>query len=409
MRVGVNYPWVDYGWDFGVAPPLWRAADRDPRWLSVIDDDLRRFQTLGITVLRWFILADGLTYGSGSDAPWADARTRRWHFDPPPLGAEALEQFEMLLLRLEAANQSGAEPIQLLPVLIDFHFCEAGTMPVAVNDSSGLASADPDWVKGGRAEAIAGTAKRSRFFDGVLDPLLRVSQAHAGAIFAWELINEPEWITRGWHRGGRSTHPLDAASMTAFLEEGKSRIRQFAFKPTIGFALIDTLRRTGITAEINQFHHYPDGASALARHAFDPRAPGIVGEFATAASDRWPELAPERQTLLDRLRVASSRGYPLAVLWSYRGVDRHTAWTAEVERDLIAFAREQAGLPAGSPIELPAASMGDLRAIGTTPPSRCAAATESGRPCRRAAIVGSHHCWQHRRDDREVRISRTRR
>ena len=70
MRVGLNYPWVDYGWDFGLAPPSWRGADRDPRWVGLIDDDLRRFQALGITVLRWFILADGLTYGSGNEAPW---------------------------------------------------------------------------------------------------------------------------------------------------------------------------------------------------------------------------------------------------------------------------------------------------------------------------------------------------
>ena len=404
MRVGVNYPWVDYGWDFGVAPPSWRGHDDDPRWMSVIDEDLRRFQALGVTVLRWFILADGLTYGSGTGAPWLDPLTGRWHFAAPRLSAEALGHFETLLLRIEAANQSGAEPLQLLPVLIDFHFCEAGAMPVTVDNA-----VDPDWVKGGRAEAIAEAANRQRFFDGVLDPLLRVSQAHAGAIIAWELINEPEWITSGWHPDGQSAHPVDAAAMTSFLTEGKSRIRQFAIKPTIGFAMIDTLRRTGITAEINQFHHYPNGARALERHVFDPRAPGIVGEFATAATDRWPELPRDRQTVLDRLQIASSRGYPLAVPWSYRGVDRHTAWTAEVERDLMAFAGRQARRPAAMPVDLPEASLGDVRAVGTPSQSRCAAETSSGTRCRRRPVAGSTRCWQHQPDHRAVRISRRRR
>ena len=48
--------------------------------------------------------------------------------------------------------------------------------------------------------------------------------------------------------------------------------------------------------------------------------------------------------MLARLRVAAARGYPLAIPWSYRGVDRHTAWSPAVERDLEAFAREQMGI-----------------------------------------------------------------
>jgi hypothetical protein len=114
-------------------------------------------------------------------------------------------------------------------------------------------------------------------------------------------------------------------------------VRLAGFKPTVGFASIGTLRRSGITAELNQFHHYPNGEHRLDPHVFDPRFPGIIGEFATAASDRWPELPINNQRVLDRLVLARSLGYPLAMPWSFRAQDRHTAWSPDVEKDIRAF------------------------------------------------------------------------
>ena len=84
MQVGVNYPWFDYGWDFGLGPPAWRGGRSTPGWYAEIDNHLRLFQRLGISVVRWFILADGLTYGVGDAAPVPDRIARGgWRFDPP--------------------------------------------------------------------------------------------------------------------------------------------------------------------------------------------------------------------------------------------------------------------------------------------------------------------------------------
>jgi len=326
MQVGVNYPWLDYGWDFGTVPPTWRNPETPPQWYGQIDDHLQHFRNLGITVVRWFILADGLTYGSGADAPRLDASGSGWRFDPPPLSPEFLQHFEELLRRFADASANGPSPLQLLPVLIDFHFCKSGT-PVP----------DPGWVKRGRADAITDAIKRRRFLDEGLDPLLRVSQVHRDTIYAWELINEPEWITNNWHPNWWITRPVDEASMRAFLDEGRERIRQAGFKPTIGFALFDTLRDSGIVTEMNQFHHYPGGARTLARHTFDDDRPAIIGELATASTDAWPELPDWGQTLLNRLRMAADQGYPLAIPWSFLATDRHTAWSADAERDLECF------------------------------------------------------------------------
>lgn len=340
MLVGVNYPWLDYGWDFGLGPPAWRGGRGTPRWYDSIDAHLQHFSSLGISVVRWFILADGLTYGTGLDAPTPDpARRHRWRFEPPAVSDEILEHFATLLARFSAAG--GASPIQLLPVLIDFHFCHPGTMPVGNPDDaeSGVAIEDPAWVKGGRADAIADPVKRTRFLDEALEPLLEVSGRYGHVIYAWELINEPDWITRGWHPNPLKRLPVPEDAMLAFLAEGQRRVRDAGFRSTVGFGRADTLRRSGITADVNQVHHYPGGRVTLRGHQGDRERPRILGEFATTSTDVWPDLRATGQRVLDRLRLADSRGYDLAIPWSFLSRDRHTTWSADVEEDIRAFAR----------------------------------------------------------------------
>jgi hypothetical protein len=174
-----------------------------------------------------------------------------------------------------------------------------------------------------------------------LDPFLEVSRRHAGAIYAWELINEPEWVTNGWHPDRRNNHPVDELAMRTFIDDGMERIRRAGFKPTVGFARIETLRRTRITGEINQFHHYPEGRRALGVHPFDERFPGIIGECATAETDIWPELRASGQAVLNRLRLAEQQQYPLTLLWSFLQRDRHSAWSPDVEQQIRSFTAAQ--------------------------------------------------------------------
>jgi hypothetical protein len=345
MQVGVNYPWFDYGWDFGLGPPAWRGDRGVPRWFDQVDGHLVRLRDLGIRVVRWFLLADGLTYGTGDEAPRpAGPAGTDWRFEPPALSQDAIDHFDELLRRFALSATGATPPMQILPVLIDFHFCQAGMRPVEETDPSNPLQmrADPGWVKQGRGDAIVDPRKRSRFLDATLDPLLRVSADHPDVIYAWELINEPDWITKGWHPHLFSNPPIPEAAMREFLEDGKQRTRAAGFKPTIGFASVRTLQRSGITAEINQFHYYPDGRHQLERHAFDARFPGIIGEFATATTDLWPDLSQDSQGVAHRLRLAMERGYPLALPWSFLANDRHTAWSPSVESDVRSFTQSLA-------------------------------------------------------------------
>lgn len=339
MDAGVNYPWFSYGWDFGPAPSGWRSGN-DPAWVPHIGQHLQHMAALGISVIRWFILGDGLTYGTGPDAPKLDPFATReragWRFGPPALAREFQEHFEALLQSF-AAQSAGPHPVRLLPVLVDYKFCEPGTWPVD-KENPALPQRVPDvgWVKGGRVEAI--TANRGRFIEQVLWPLLRLSSGYRDAIYAWDVFNEPEWVTNGWHPDRRNDHPVSESEMRAFLEDSVSAIRQAGFKATIGFSVMDTIRQARLYADINQFHHYTGGSRSLERSPFDPRHPGIIGEFATStAEDTWPELRQRSQRILERLSLAESQGYVLALAWSFQATDRHTSWTLQAENDIECF------------------------------------------------------------------------
>jgi hypothetical protein len=342
MDAGVNYPWFSYGWDFGPAPPGWRSAN-DPAWVGQISQHLQHLTSIGIGVVRWFILGDGLSYGTGSDAPKPDRIATGdgadWRFDPPALAEGFEDHFEALLQNF-AAQSAGPHPIRLLPVLADYQFCQPGVWPVVQEDPSGQGVPDQGWVKGGRVQAV--TANRRQFIEQVLQPLLRLASSYRDAIYAWDVINEPEWVTNGWHPDRGNDHPVDESDMRAFVEDSMSAIRQAGFRSTIGFGMIETIHQTGLYADINQFHHYTNGSRPLVRNPFDPRHPGIIGEFATSTvEDTWPELRERSQRILERLKLAESQGYALALAWSFRASDRHTAWTPEAEDDIDCFTQGQ--------------------------------------------------------------------
>lgn len=344
MDVGVNYPWFSYGWDFGPAPPGWRSGG-DPSWVAHIDQHLQHLAAVGISVVRWFVLGDGLSYGVGPDAPEPDSSATAdcgdWRFDPPALAGGFQDHFEALLQTFAAQN-TASHPVRLLPVLADYQFCQPGVWPVAREDPSPGQGGAPDqgWVKGGRAEAV--TTSHRQFIEQVLQPLLHLSSRYRDVIYAWDVFNEPEWVTNGWHPDGRSDHPVPESDMRAFLDDSMSAIRQAGFQSTIGFNMIETIRQTGLYADINQFHYYTNGSRSLGRNPFDPRHPGIIGEFATStAEDTWPELGQRSQRVLERLKLAEGQGYAVALAWSFQAADRHTSWTPEVESDIQCFARSR--------------------------------------------------------------------
>jgi hypothetical protein len=341
MLVGINYPWIDYGWDFGDPPHAWVPPEELPAWLKTkrkqIETDFRLLASQGIFAVRWFLLADGLNYGIGEFAPRQTGEA--WTFDPLPAGHSFYErlhedfEFVLKICRFEG--------LKLFPSLIDFYWCREGT-PVA---------GSPGIVKGGRQDIVRDPEKRQVFLDRILEPLLESSARYRDSVYAWELINEPEWAVRKspvFKKKGGSRR-VSREEMKEFIAEGIRRINakrvpdgSAAFPSSVGFAHWESLdewdvERLGIT--LHQFHYYAQRHGSLPGYQDLKIHPCVVGEFATAAGREWPELKllNRDQSTANRLCCIEDKGYPACFMWSAKAVDRATRWTEEEQRQVIAY------------------------------------------------------------------------
>lgn len=343
MLVGVNYPWIDYGWDFGDPPTAWVNSHHVNEWRErkreQIIGDFRAFAEMGLFAVRWFILADGLSYGVGEAAPKKVGG--RWAFDPlpgdHPFHKQLREDFEFVLKTCDELK------IKFAPSLIDFHWCHQGV----------VAAADANIVKGGRADVVRDPARGEVFFDAVLDPLLEISLRYHDTIYAWELINEPEWVSESRRRPARlnMNKTVMRDQMQAFIAEGAGRINakrlpdgHRAFRSTIGFAhwdAIETWDSAGLGLTLNQFHYYAPDRREIPKRAFFGESPCFIGEFATTFHRGWPELKKrdKAQTISARLKLIEEKGYPAAFLWSARATDEATTWTDADRLDTIGYIR----------------------------------------------------------------------
>ena len=341
MHIGINYPWIDYGWDFGDPPPAWVANENLPAWRArkreQIEEDFRRFSSQGIFAVRWFLLADGTNYGTGEFAPRRAGSA--WTFDPLPSDHPYYRQLrdDVEFILQACARHS----LKLFPSLIDFHWCHQGT---AIAGDAGI-------VKGGRYDIIRDPAKRRAFLDRVLDPLLEAAVAYRDSIYAWELINEPEWVIRKFSFSGKKdgNRTVSRREMKAFIKEGIGRINSKllpdgrpAFQSSVGFAHWESLEtwdsgKLGVT--LHQFHYYAQEDRGLPPHPYAEDQPCVVGEFATAAARDWPDLKSRQQdqTVANRLSCVEEKGYPACFMWSARAVDAATRWTADEHEEIAAY------------------------------------------------------------------------
>ncbi|HJL18396.1 MAG TPA: hypothetical protein RMH99_22220, partial [Sandaracinaceae bacterium LLY-WYZ-13_1] len=78
FSVGANFPWVTCGHDFGPRPVAWAGAP--PTDWAAVEAELRALRRLGVSLVRWWLLAGGVNYPVGTPA---EAVARRVPFDPP--------------------------------------------------------------------------------------------------------------------------------------------------------------------------------------------------------------------------------------------------------------------------------------------------------------------------------------
>src|SRR5690606_17836726 len=215
----------------------------------------------------------------------------------------------------------------------------------------------------GRAPLVFGPrggegAQVERFLRATLAPLLDVSQSRRDAIYAWEVINEPDWVVRGGPLNPTVKKTVSARDMNGLLRAAVERTIEAGFTATIGFkqtgprwlfpelrAFLDGAARRG--EYMHPLHHYPNVMfqRRLPPASASPRGNVFVGEFPTSnvqslTNGCWADAGlaendPERY-LERRLALIRAQGYRGAFLWSTEPAwlkERRLARGGEYEAD----------------------------------------------------------------------------
>jgi hypothetical protein len=279
---------VAYGCDFGRSPwsPGGGLAQRTD--LADISGLLRRAAGAGVSVIRWFLFCDGRG-GVTFDA-------RGW---PRGVHDEAWRDLDVALRLIDGAG------LDVVFVLFDFHWWRP---------PEGARVLAP-----GRAAGLADPFGREALLDHVLAP---VARCYGGEpmIRAWDLVNEPEWVTFGlgdWN----PRRAFDAGDVRAFLREGAEVVHAETMHAcTVGSASFRWLPLVeGLGLDLYQPHWYDKLAARsplgvpIDRASCD--APVVLGEFPTRGS---------RHTTTDILETAQASGYAGAWLWSLNASDEAT-------------------------------------------------------------------------------------
>jgi hypothetical protein len=199
---------------------------------------------------------------------------------------------------------------------------------------------------GGRSRVWRDDEARAALLERVVQPLLERFGRHEG-VLAWDVLNEPEWITRGVGTR-RPWRTLGVAAMRRWIGELIDAVhRHTTHMATVGSASADWLwlvRDLGL--DVYQPHWYDRLEarapldSTLAAAKLD--RPAWLGELPTAGSRH------DVETLLARARDA---GYSGAFIWSVAAGDPASdaltalpalrRWTASLEPEQAGEPREQ--------------------------------------------------------------------
>jgi hypothetical protein len=278
--VGMNLPWVRYGCDFGAnawQPGGGLGAGTDlPRTAAL----LTKLRANGVMAVRWFLFCDGRA-GVRFDAAGA----------PQGLDPFVERDVEIALDLVRAAG------LHVVLVLLDFGWARRRRRARGVS-------------LGGHAGALRRPDWRAALMAQVLAPILRRFGDHE-AVLAWDLMNEPEWVTRGfgtWRPWG-----LSAATVRAYLAEAASLVhtctRQLVTAGSASARWLGLVRGVGL--DVYQPHWYDH---------LDSWAP-LESPVAGWGLDRpaWLGEAPTRGSRHDPVRLlelAHAAGYSGAWLWS---------------------------------------------------------------------------------------------
>jgi hypothetical protein len=279
FTIGANLPWIAYGGDFGAN--AWRPEGGLHTRVDELTRALDRTATAGVRRLRWFMLCDGRA-------------GIRFASDGAPLGLD-----DSFYSDVDAALAAAAHrEIEIMFVLLDFLWCAPAHLVTGV-------------PLGGRCDVLQDAGKRGALLEHVLTPILE-RYGRSPQIFAWDIINEPEWAMCGLGaRRRRSCVPLDA--MREFVRDAAALVhlhtRQSATVGSASAHWLDAWRDLGLDFYQAHWYEHLESRAPLARPVRDLGLdrPVLLGEFPSRVSPI------EVRRILDTARTA---GYSGGFFWS---------------------------------------------------------------------------------------------
>ncbi len=284
--LGVNLPWMAYGCDFGANAWQPEGGLAQPARRNALERTFARLQADGIRPVRWFMLCDGRA-GILFDE------------HDEPLGLDP-HFFTDVDAALHTALQHG---VKLMFVLFDFSW-----FGVRVSERGVTAR--------GRAGIIRDQRKRGRLLERIVCPIFE-RYGGESAIFAWDIVNEPDWATRGL----ASSDPdvtVGRGTMRKFLRSVVKLVHERTqHQATVGLASarwLDLVKGLGL--DFYQVHWY-DRLEALSPldqpvRKIELDRPLVVGEFPSRDSSR---------SVPDLLDTILRSGYGGAMMWSAAAKD----------------------------------------------------------------------------------------
>jgi hypothetical protein len=336
---GCNYPWstdgttVFYGMDFGAN--VWGSHLGVSTRRAAVASDFAEMAALGFTVVRWFVFCDGRSGILFDDSG-----------RPVSLDAHV---FADLDAALEIAR---AVDIRLLLVLLDHSWMFRGLRDSLVDAASGALFETT--LPHGRAHILIDADSRDRLLNRIIAPLVTryaaggERQDLAASLFAYELLNEPDFIVEEWEAdlSRRVAMPVRFAAL-GDLVAGLSALvhRHSSAQTTIAAARLRNLWAwddDGLGLDFLQVHSYPDLLHPERDEDIYGREvrtlacsrPVVLGEFPGHGPSQHPRGAhPPPWTLGQYLEWSVRAGYAGAWPWSFSGTDGYGVLDTGVLRE----------------------------------------------------------------------------
>jgi hypothetical protein len=283
---GVNLPWISYGGDFGANAWSPSGGIGAPDRAAGLDQVCSRLADRGLRHVRWFMLCDGragLAF---------DSAGRVSGLDP------------FLFRDVDAAVAAATRhALSLTFVLFDFTSCHP------VRTVNGVRT-------GGLLEGLKRREWQAAVLDRAVQPILQ-RYGREPAIAAWDLFNEPEWVTFGCGTLNL-LGSLWPWTMHRFLRVLAALVHaETGQNATVGLGLHrGRWLLHGVDLDFYQLHWYDKRSRFLpdVRGGWHGK-PVLLGEFPTRNSARGP---------LEIVEAARARGYCGALGWSALAADEYS-------------------------------------------------------------------------------------